>query len=106
MEFCSPYSTELMKIDSLQDWIVIHSIIYYELNNSVVNDATFDKNCKDLVDLIKMNPETHKESNLYYIFKDFDGSTGFDLYHGMCDGDKEKYMKKAKYILRICGGNV
>lgn len=103
MKFCSPYNTGLMKMDSLQRWILVQSIIYYELNKSIVSDKVFDKNCKDLVDLIRVSKYgEHKKTDLYYVFKDFDGSTGFYLYHNLCKSDKEKYMKEAIFALKVC----
>lgn len=102
MIMCSPYNTKLMEMDSLQRWILIHSIIYYELNYSVVLDSVFDNNCKDLIELIKSNPDIHKDTDLYYVFKDFDGSTGFDLYSQLCGSDKIKYMREAEHALRVC----
>lgn len=93
-----------MKIDSLQNWILIQSIIYYELNNSLVSDRVFDNNSKQLVELIQKNKGNgiHKSTKLYYIFKDFDGSTGFDLYHRLNKEDKEKYKSKAISALKVC----
>lgn len=102
MKYCCPYVNVELQIDSLQNWIVVQSIIYYELNDSIVTDSVFDNNCKELVKLIRDNIEEHKKSDLYYIFKDFDGSTGFDLYHNMCEGDKDRFMKKALNALRVC----
>lgn len=95
IKFCTVYCTDEMKIDSLQNWILVQSIIYYELNDSLVTDKVFDNNCRQLIELIKNNKEVHKGTDLYYIFKDFDGSTGFHLYHRLNKQDKIKYKKKA-----------
>ena len=102
MEFCSVYCTDEMKIDSLERWILIHSIIYYEMDNSIVTDSVFDGNCRQLVELIRTSPESFENSDLYYVFKDFDGSTGFDLYHRLDRIDKIRYKREAINALRVC----
>lgn len=59
--------------------ILVHSFLYYQLNENVVSDHTFDKFCNDLVDLQAKFPEESKEVEYYEEFKDFDGSSGYDL---------------------------
>lgn len=102
MEFCSVYCTNTMKMDSLQRWILIHSIIYYEMDRSLVTDKVFDDNCRQLVGLIESDPESHKKTDLYYVFNDFDGSTGFDLYHRLNRVDKRRYKNEAINAVRVC----
>jgi len=59
--------------------ILVHSCIYYRFGTSIINDATWDKWAYDLVDLQERYPAKSKEAELYDIFKDFDGSTGYHL---------------------------
>jgi predicted RNA methylase len=59
--------------------ILVHSCIYYRFGTSIVEDSTFDEWAYELVELQKNNPEISKSTLLYDEFKDFDGSTGFDL---------------------------
>jgi len=59
--------------------ILVHSCIYYRCGTSIVEDSTFDEWAYELVELQKNNPEISKSTLLYDEFKDFDGSTGFDL---------------------------
>lgn len=89
-----------MQIESLQRWIIVQSIVYYELNANIVSDKVFDNNCKQLVRLM----ETSKgvETQYSYCFKDFDGTTGFDLFHKLNKIHKAKLLKEAKYAIRIC----
>lgn len=68
----------------------------------MVSDRVFDNNCKQLVKLISKNKDIHKRTDLYYIYHDFDGSTGFDLYHRLNKKDKLKYKKKALSAIKIC----
>lgn len=59
--------------------ILVHSCIYYRFGTSIVEDSTFDAWAYELVELQKNNQEISKSTLLYDEFKDFDGSTGFDL---------------------------
>jgi len=59
--------------------ILIHSYIYYKLGASIIADHTWDKWARDLVDLQKAYPKIAKTVAYHDVFKDFDGSSGFDL---------------------------
>jgi len=80
MIFSSPYWDNKTKLDMLARWIIFHSYMYYELDNSVVTDDMFDSNCKQFVKLAKEDNASFKEHKFYYAMYDFDGSTGFDLF--------------------------
>lgn len=60
--------------------ILIHSYIYYRLNDSIVDDYTWSMWAKELVELQNQNPEISKQVIEYDNFKDFDASTGYNLY--------------------------
>lgn len=75
-----------MKVDFLQRKIIVNSILYYELNFSTISDSEFDSLCKQLVELQKTIDISATQYG--YAFHDFDGSTGFDLYHRLTDHDK------------------
>ena len=79
MKFLNPYFTITEKINSLQRWIIIQSIIYYEQGFSWFTDKKFDDNSKQLVELTSKNPKEFKKSRYYYLMDDFDGCSGFDL---------------------------
>ena len=68
------------KISTMQRYIIVHSILYYEKNSSVIPDKKFDDVAKELVKYKNKYREEYKKSEYYYCMKDFDGSTGFDLY--------------------------
>lgn len=59
--------------------ILIHSIIYYGLDDSLVPDARFDEWCRDLVELQEAFPERRDEGPYAEAFSGFTGATGFDL---------------------------
>lgn len=100
MKFPNPYWSARLKINALQRWILIHSILYYELNESIVSDRTFDDNEHQLVRMQREFPESAKQSRWWYIFKDFDGSTGFDLYKKCNEADKKLHMQYAQDTLK------
>lgn len=80
-------------IDFLQRFIIVHSYIYYELNDNVISDKEYDAKARELVEYKKAHPELWKTSMYYKQFgDDYDGSTGFDLYH--------KLNEKQKQIIR------
>ena len=88
---------ELIKRRRLQ--LLIHSYIYYELNDNIVSDATWSKWAMELVKLQNDYPDIAKEVKFNEEFQDFDGSTGFDLAK-RADIDA---ISKAHYLLSIRG---
>lgn len=95
----NPYFTILEKIELLQRWIIVHSIIYYELNQSIVTDSQFDNNCNQLVELMRKYPKLINKSKYSYCFYDFDGSTGFHLVSRLNIDDYSKLFLDA---YRLC----
>jgi hypothetical protein len=59
------------------------------LSGNVVTDLVFDDNGKQLLELRKANEQAFSESEYYYVFDDFDASTGFDLFDRLNKHDKE-----------------
>lgn len=62
--------------------ILVHSCIYYRLNESLITDSKFDEWAYELVKLQKENPEEANSLPYAEAFKGFDGSTGFNLPYG------------------------
>ena len=77
--------------------ILVHSYIYYELDDSLVEDSKWSKWARELVDLQKSYPDISKEVPYYESFKDFDASTGFDFKYD------EKTKKRAEMLLSMRG---
>ena len=81
-EFPNPtvleYPAELIKRRRLQ--MLVHSCLYYCLDQNIWDDHTFDKNAKELAGLLKENPDAYSDRFDEY-FVDWDGSTGFNLPH-------------------------
>ena len=76
------------KMSTMQRFIIVHSILYYSKNTSVIADKEFDTVARELVKLKNENEADYKETDYYYCMKDFDGTTGFDLYDRLNIHDK------------------
>ena len=86
----------------MQRHIIVHSILYYELNTTVISDSEFDFLSKQLVELQKqVSEEELEKSQYYYVFYDFDGSTGFHLWYRLKDSDKTYLLSISKQVKRL-----
>ncbi len=99
----NPYFTVVEKIELLQRWVIVHSIVYYKLGQSIVTDSQFDNNCYQLAKLMGKYPKEAKLSHYSRYFKGFDGSTGFDLPRKLRPEDEIKLSHDAE---RLCKGRV
>ena len=77
-----------------QVWI--HSIIYYEFDQNLIDDSTWSKWATELDELQKMYPEESKRAMYYDVFIDFDPSTG----HSLPLRDS-KMLNKARYLINL-----
>jgi len=101
--FKNPYWCLKTKFELLEKWILVQSVIYYELGQNVASDYVYDSNSKQLAEMIRGNAEEHKESKWYYVFSDYQGGTGFDLYSQLNGADQTDIMEIARYIARTLG---
>lgn len=67
------------KIQQRRYQILVHSLLYYELDFNIVSDSKWSEWAMELVDLQKANPDISNSVIFANAFKNFDGSTGFDL---------------------------
>lgn len=78
--------------------IVLHSYIYYCMNDNIVTDSVYDAWCNELVKLQKENPEESKAVEYFYKeFKEFDGSTGFHLAN-LDNSSHDRALRLMRYI--------
>lgn len=78
------------RINWLQRFIILHSYLYYELDDNVISDREYDVKSKKLVELKNKHPELWKNSEYYKQFGDeYDGTTGFTLFHDLDVRQKE-----------------
>lgn len=77
------------KLSYLQRRVIVHSILYYIMDRSVIPDRKFDTLSRDLVKLMTESTEEEKKASTYwYCMYNFDGSTGFDLYSRLTREDR------------------
>lgn len=101
MKFAEDMTTK-EKVEVVQRRILVHSFIYYHLNDNVIPDQRFDKLCRLLVKKIEQyGPKKMAKTEYGYVFYDFDGSTGFDLINRLNKADREKIERIARYVLRL-----
>lgn len=78
--------------------ILIHSVIYYKMNENLISDDQWSKWAVELEELQRDYPELASEVPLAEEFEDFDHSTGSDL-----PLDNEWANQKARFLLGILG---
>lgn len=85
------------KIAQLRRMMVTHSCLYYVFGLQILTDKEFDDFAYQLVELQKKYPEISKSVEFEReAFKDFDGSTGFDLPIWT-----EQARGKAEYVYKL-----
>lgn len=72
----------MAKIKQRRRQMLVHSYIYYELNQNIVSDHKWSKWAKELEQLQKDYPEESKAVEEYEQFRDWDGSSGAFLKFG------------------------
>lgn len=101
MKFRNPYWSTTTKIQMLEDWVLVHSILYYKLDSSIVPDSQFDHNAHQLARALQKYPQEAARTKYAYCFKNFDGSTGHHLYDQLKEKDKERLFGRAMLIQRL-----
>ena len=77
---------------------MVHSCIYYEFNENIIDDHEFDRRAKELVELQEKYPEIAEKVEWADAFAGFDGSSGYHLPYR-----NPWVMKTAKRLLRAHG---
>ena len=103
MNFTSKPFTDLQKIQLLQRSILVTSYVYYELNDNIQSDRTYEMNTQQLLALKRSNPEAWKKSRYYKYFDNFESGTGYDLIYRIMDNKKlfQKGTRDATVALRL-----
>lgn len=95
------YWDNVTKISYLQRRVIVHSILYYELNESCITDKEFDAISYQLVHLqTSVDEAEFKASTYYYALYDFDGSTGFHIPDRLTSKDREYLTKIAQMVIK------
>lgn len=89
------------RIEFIQRRIIVFSILYYNMDESILIDQEFDAASHQLVKLMEDTPKSVLEKTRYwYCMYDFDGSTGFYLYSRLTPSDAEQLNNLAGWIRR------
>lgn len=95
IKFKNPYLSNISKVSYLQRMLLIHSYLYYELDNPVITDVEYDNISKQLCMMYNELTDEEKTKTEYFnAFYDFEGSTGFYL----CDRLDEKQKEVIEII--------
>ena len=80
-ESLAPADVEWIKerIEYLRKKLLVHSIIYYRLDESIITDEEWARWALELEELTKEYPHIAQNAFLAKEFKDFDHSTGYNL---------------------------
>lgn len=93
------YWADSAKVSYLQRHIIVHSILYYEADKSVISDRQFDDLCHQLVQLqSEVDFTEFRKSTYYYAMYDFDGNTGFNIYGRLTKYDREHLSQIAMQV--------
>jgi hypothetical protein len=82
------------KIQQRRLQLLIHSCIYYEMNQNLITDKKWDEWARELKKLQDEYPEISRQVEWYAAFIDWDASTGAFL-----PLKNEWVVKKAKWLL-------
>lgn len=103
MKLNNPYLSDIAKANMLERWVIVHSILYYSRDTNVVSDRMYDMNSKQLVELFEsMSLKEKQKTKYWYVFKTFDGSSGFGLYEGLNFEDRQYLDLQADVLCRLC----
>lgn len=86
----------LSLINRRERQLLVHSYIYYELNDSIISDSKWSEWGIELVHLRETYPDIYNQSVYPEAFRNFDASTGFDLIGWYT---RPEIIDKANYIL-------
>jgi hypothetical protein len=87
---------ELTCINYLQRKILLCSIAYYEYDASPLSDYDYDEFSHTLASMMRECKDV-QDSEYYYAFYDFEGSTGYHLYSRLTPNDK-RYLNAIAQI--------
>jgi hypothetical protein len=94
------YWSECEKISNLQRHVLVHSIIYYHMNQNIIADKQYDDLARELYRRSQdANREALEKTTYWYIFKNFHPSSGYYLLNRMIPEDKSYVTMIARQVL-------
>lgn len=76
------------RIEYLQRKVILNSIAYYMYDVSFISDGYFNSIAQQLAKMMAEYGDI-KKTRYGYVFVEFDGSTGFDLYYRLKKKDRD-----------------
>ena len=93
------YWNNKTRIEYIQRRIIVFSIMYYELSESPLDDKQYDSIAYQLVEYMNTTPkEILEQTKYWYVFYDFDGTTGYYLPYRLTEEDKDYLYNIAQQI--------
>ena len=88
------------KLNHIERRVLIHSYLYYEMNENIISDDEYNKMSRLLAKKVQQYKDTKLKKTMYgYVFKDFEGSTGFDLLYKLTKEDRDYIIELAVLTL-------
>ena len=97
------YWTNVDKLNRLQRMVLLHSIIYYEFDESVITDDYYNKLARLLARKVKQYKDKpiFKDTMYWYVFEDYtDGSSGYYLLRRLKTKDYKYLRLLATHIIK------
>lgn len=90
--------TVIGKINIYSRYIIMHSILYYNHDISLISDYQFDMIGKEAYEFFRSNIKDFMNSKYYYVMKEYEGGTGFFIYNTLSEYDKKYFNRNIQTL--------
>lgn len=98
----TPEIPRITIVDVLQRAVLVHSYIYYHLDDNILSDSSYNELARQLVEETnKLSEDEQELTDLWYAFHDFTAATAFDVYSRLKIVDKIKIDRAANHVMRL-----
>lgn len=96
------YLSDIEKCNMLERYILVHSMLYYDLNENVITDKEYDDAMKQLKEMFdNMDVISVVRTQYSYVFEEFVTDTGFDLCSRLDKKDRDKIQHICYTVLKL-----
>lgn len=88
-------------MDRRERQILVHSFLYYRLDENIISDQSYDSWSHELADSMEEHEAEFKQTEYYKDFIGFDGSTGMDLPIGSPEIERVALRLLANHLKRL-----
>ena len=89
-------NSPLSLINRRRRQVLVHSCIYYRFNENIVSDHTFDRWCRELIELQAKYPDIASLCPYHEEFKGLSHASGFDLPY-----NNPEIVNRAIYLIQL-----